>query len=405
MDGVIASFPRAEAAPAPRPIPVARPKLPAAEALLPYLRRVDAARIYANWGPLNTELEARLAARLEASVVTVSSATDGLACALRAALEDRPAAERRGLCLMPSWTFVATAHAALAAGLTPCFLDVEEESWTLTPGRVRAALGRLLGPRPPGWPDLPVGAVLAVAPFGLPLDPAPWDALQADTGIPVVLDAAAGFDGLRVGAAPVVVSMHATKTVCAGEGGFVATRNADLARRVKRAANFGFFGARIAEVPGLNAKLSEYHAAVALASLDAWEGRRAEWRAAGLALRGGLEPLGCRFLDGFAERWVSSSCVLRLPPGRRAGDVAIALGLEGIATRAWWGGGCHAHPAFAHCPRLPGEEALPATRRLADSSLGLPFFPDMGRAEIARVVGAMRAALADRRRRPRGRAA
>jgi len=405
MDGVITPFIRTEAAVTRRGIPVARPRLPPAEVLLPYLRRIDAARIYANWGPLNTELEARLAGRFDAAVVTVSTATDGLVCALRATLEDKPAAQRRGLCLMPAWTFVATAHAAIAAGLTPCFLDVEEASWSLAPDRVADALLRVLAQRPPGWPDQPVAAVLAVAPFGRPLDPAAWDDFAQRTGIPVVIDAAAGFDALAVARAPTVVSLHATKTVCAGEGGFVATTDADLARRVKRTANFGFFGARIAEVAGLNAKLSEYHAAVALASLDAWEARRAEYMGAGQALRAGLEPLGCRFLDGFAEQWVGSTCVLRLPPGRHAHDVAIALGLEGIATRAWWGGGCQANPAFAQCPRMPGAESLPATLRLADSTLGLPFFPDIGRSEIARIVAAMAAVLGERRRRPRGSAA
>jgi dTDP-4-amino-4,6-dideoxygalactose transaminase len=405
MDGVITPFRRAAAPASLGAIPVARPKLPTADALLPYLRRMDAARIYANWGPLNTELEARLAARFEASVVTVSTATDGLVCALRAALEDKPAAQRRGLCLMPSWTFVATAHAAIAAGLTPCFLDVEEADWALSPDRVRDALLRVLAQRPPGWPEQPVAAVIAVAPFGRPLDPGPWDDFALRTGIPVVIDAAAGFDALTVARTPMVVSLHATKTVCAGEGGFVATTDADLARRVKRTANFGFFGARVAEVAGLNAKLSEYHAAVALASLDAWEVRRAEYMAAGAALRAGLEPLGCRFLEGFAERWVGSTCVLRLPPGRHAHDVAIALGLEGIATRAWWGGGCHANPAFAQCPLVPGGDSLVATRRLAGTTIGLPFYPDLGAPEIARIVAAMAAVLGERRRRPRGGAA
>ena len=376
-----------------RAVPVARPKLPDADTLLPLLRRIDASRVYANWGPLNAELERRLSERFNASVVTVSTATDGLTCALRAALEDKPAPQRRGLCLMPSWTFVATAHAALIAGLTPFFLDVEEHNWTLTPERVRAALTR----RPSSWPDLPISAVVTVAPFGLPVDPAPWDEFAARTGIPVVIDAAAAFDATRVGAAPVIVSMHATKTVCAGEGGFVATTDADLARRVKRAANFGFFGARVAEVAGLNAKLSEYHAAVGLASLADWPPRRAEYLAAGASLRAALEPLGCAFLPGFARDWVSSTCVLRLPPGRRAGDVALALGLDSVATRAWWGAGCHAHPAFAGLPR----EDLPVTARLADSTLGLPFFPDMEEADLAGIAHAMARALAEPRRRRR----
>lgn len=379
-----------------RSIPVARPKLPPTDALLPYLRRIDAARIYANWGPLNAELENRLAERFGAVVVSVSTATDGLICALRAVLEDRPAAQRRGLCLMPSWTFVATAHAALSAGLTPCFLDVEEASWTMTPDRVRSALLGVLARRPAGWPDLPVSAIVTVSPFGLPFDPAPWDEIAARTGIPVVIDAAAGFDALGVGAAPVVVSMHATKTVCAGEGGFVATTDGDLARRVKRTANFGFFGARIAEVAGLNAKLSEYHAAVGLASLDAWDARRAAYQSAGASLRAALEPIGCSFLPGFAQDWISSTCVLRLPAGRRAAEVALALGLEGVATRAWWGGGCHASPAFAP---YPCAEELRVTARLAESSLGLPFFPDMTTDDIARIAAAMEAVVGARRRR------
>ncbi|MGG5808879.1 DegT/DnrJ/EryC1/StrS family aminotransferase [Falsiroseomonas sp. CW058] len=404
MDGFAAPFAAPPAAlpaalpdiAAPLPaLPVARPKLPEAEALLPWLRRIDRARVYANWGPLNSELERRLGARFGASVVTVSTATDGLVCALRASLEDKPAAQRRGLCLMPAWTFVATAHAALAAGLTPCFLDVEEAGWTLTPDRVRDVLLRRMARQGPGAAETPVSAVVAVAPFGLPVDPRPWDDFTGRTGIPVVIDAAAAFDGLAVSATPAVVSMHATKTVCAGEGGFVATTDADLARRVKRTANFGFFGARVAEVAGLNAKLSEYHAAVGLASLEAWPGRRAEYMAVGRRLRAALEPLGCAFLPGFAEGWVGSTCVVRLPAGRRAADVALALGLDGVATRAWWGGGCQAHPAFAQCPRMPGDDPLPVTTRLADGTLGLPFFPDMTDAQLLRVVEAMQAALGD----------
>jgi dTDP-4-amino-4,6-dideoxygalactose transaminase len=365
---------------------------------VPYLRRIDEARVYANWGPLNTELERRLGERFDATVITVSTATDGIVCALRAALEDKPAAMKQGLCLMPAWTFVATAHAAQAAGLTPCFMDVDEENWSLTPARVRAALSRLMARRGGPAPDLAVSAVIVVAPFGQPVDPAPWDEFTAQTGIPVVIDAAAAFDALTVRSTPTVVSMHATKAVCAGEGGFVATTDNDLARRVKRTANFGFFGARIAEVPGMNAKLSEYHAAVGLASLDGWATRRSEYVAVGTRLRAGLEPLGCVFQDGFAQRWVSSTCVIRLPAGHRSADVALTLGLEGVLTRAWWGAGCHASPAFAHCPRMRGEESLPVTARLSDATLGLPFYADLGQDEVRRIVGAVTGAVADQRR-------
>lgn len=367
-----------------RSIPVARPKLPDADALLPYLRAIDQRRIYSNWGPLNAELERLLGDQLGASVVTCSSATDGITCALRAVLEDRPAEKRFGLCLMPSWTFVATPHAALAAGLTPCFLDVEEGSWMLTPELVRREL--LAGLKS----NLPVAAVVVVAPFGLQLAPEPWDAFTAETGIPVVIDSAAAFDGLRVARTPSVVSLHATKTVGAGEGGFVATRDADLAKRIKRVANLGFLGTRLAEVPATNAKLSEYHAAVALCSLKGWPERRAEFQSAARRLRTAVEPSGAVFQPGFGEDWVSATCVLRLPDGLGAGDAAMGLGLRGISTRAWWGFGCHTSPAFAHLPRRnhAAGNRLPATEILAHSTIGIPFYCDLSDAEIAQIGSA-----------------
>ncbi len=98
-------------------IPIARPRMPKAEALLPYLERIDRNRTYSNFGPLVAELEARLARRLgvdPACVVTVSNATAGLTLALQALTEGRA-----GVCLMPSWTFVASAHAVAAAASRP----------------------------------------------------------------------------------------------------------------------------------------------------------------------------------------------------------------------------------------------------------------------------------------------
>src|SRR5437773_2775388 len=93
---------------APR-IPVARPQLASVEAALPYLRAIDDARTYSNYGPVNARFEARLAERFglpAGSVVTCANGTIGLTLALLAAI-----GARRGLCLIPAWTFTATAHA------------------------------------------------------------------------------------------------------------------------------------------------------------------------------------------------------------------------------------------------------------------------------------------------------
>ena len=118
------------------------PDLPAAEAILPYLREIDAARWYTNFGPLATRFEARAAALVGADppphCVATASGTLALECALRAL--DLPAASR---VLVPAFTFPATALAVLSAGHVPVLADVDPGSWTLTTALVEAQLDRV----------------------------------------------------------------------------------------------------------------------------------------------------------------------------------------------------------------------------------------------------------------------
>lgn len=355
-------------------LPVARPRMPAVEALLPYLRRIDAQRCYTNFGPLVGELEARLAGRLgldPACVITVSNATAGLTLALRSVAEGRP-----GVCLIPSWTFVATAHAVAAAGFTPFLVDVDETSWALTPAIALDAVARI---------DGQVAAIMPVAPFGAPVDVAGWDRFTTLTGIPVVIDAAAGHDALRAGDTPCVVSLHATKILGAGEGGYVACRRPELAIEIRKRSNFGFYGARNAEVAACNAKMSEYHAAVGLASMDAYASDIGRFRSVATSYRdrlAGRSDIGWQ--PGYGREWCGSTCVARLA-GEDRDRIAVRLETAAIDSRAWWGGGVHDHTAFTDLPRLP----LPVTERLARETIGLPCFVDIAEADIARVCDAI----------------
>jgi len=343
-------------------VPIMRPKLPVAERVLEYLRRIDAARFYSNFGPLACSLEARLAQRYGLpgeTVTTVANATLGLALALEA-----QGAKPGTLCAIPAWTFIASAHAAVNAGLVPFFVDVEPDTWTLDPGTLADELGRA-----PGH----VGAVMPVAPFGRPLDVAAWDAFRAATGLPVVIDAAAGFDALVPGATPAVVSLHATKVLGTGEGGFVVSSDAGIVRRVRMMSNFGIDPDRQAVFAATNAKMSEYHAAVGHAALDTWAEDRAQWMAAAKAYRGAVDGSNrVRFQDGFGESWIASTCVLRAADGAQA-RIEGALAAAGIETRHWWGRGAHAHPATAQYPR----GTLPVTEALVASTFAVPFHRDL----------------------------
>ena len=355
-------------------IPVARPRLAPARAILPYLRQIDAHRWYSNHGPLARLFQSRLAAHWGVSdgeVALLTNATSALTLALRAS--GAPPGTR---CLMPSWTFAATAGAAVQAGLVPHFVDVCPLRWTPNPDEIRTLAARH-----------DVGAIMIVAPFGAPVDVSTWEKVQADTGIPIIIDAAAAFDTMRhggpmpLGTCPMVVSLHATKVFGVGEGGVLLCRDQAFMERVRRMAQFGFLVTREAMIPGVNAKLSEYAAAVGLAGLDEWPEARAHWLVA--------QASYARHLSGIApppwldSSWVSSTYNVLWPgDARRARD---ALAVAGIATLQWWGAGCHEQPAFRACP----AELLPVTRSLARQTIGLPFWQDLAPAQIETVCTAL----------------
>ncbi|UKJ78071.1 DegT/DnrJ/EryC1/StrS family aminotransferase [Azospirillum brasilense] len=356
-------------------IPVFRPKLPTASKLLPYLERIDEARWYANFGPLYKEFQARIAAHFGLGadqVVLVSNATIGITLALQAIGLQRP--DRQAIC--PSWTFAATPHAIAAAGLSPVFADVDAETWTLNldlldEQDVRSASG-----------------IVMVSPFGSLVDTDKWERFSERKGIPVVCDAAASFDAIgrdsfRVGTIPIVISLHATKSLAAAEGAIILCTDPDVVERIRQMSNFGFSTTSVAQVLGTNAKMSEYNCAVGLASLDAWQETRSRlaqirnyyWEK--LRDVSGVTPFGG------GQDYVANYMVIET-----VGDgyqLSNHLAQRGIETRRWWRSGCHQHPAFASYNVKP----LPETRRLGIHTLGLPFFTELTEADIDHVVGSV----------------
>ncbi len=284
-----------------------KPLLPTVDKLLPYLSRIDASRHYSNFGPLNEEYQERLQGLFGAPCVTASSATSALTATLMA-LQLPPGS----LVAVPSWTFVATPAAIVAAGHVPYFVDVGDYS------KAKSA-----------------NAIVAVAPLGAPLDLQQWK----NSKVPVVIDAAAGFDSFstlcKIGKWPVIISTHATKVFGTGEGGFVTCQDTKLLEKIKRIINFGFNDKRESEVFGINAKLSEYHAAVGLAGLDEWSGKR--------------------------ERYLRKTKIYGL-------DYAVSL----VGVKSGEGRkrvyGCHKHKAFKDCPRTE----LPVTEKLMRETFFVP---------------------------------
>ncbi len=338
--------------------------------IMTYLQQIDRAQWYSNGGPLVLEFEERLVRHCgdaEAHVATVANATLGLTLALLAS--DLPDG---ALCMVPSWTFAATGHAILLAGLIPWMVDVNDATWRLEPVAARELLADAPGP---------VGAVIAVSAFGSPLDLEPWEAFRAETGIAVIADAAAAFDTIRASEIPAVVSLHATKVCGIGEGGFVVSTDRTFVEEIQKRANFGFWNSRESTARSFNGKLSEYGAAVGLASLDEWGTTRADFMRVGRAYRQNLAgEESIRLQPGFGETWVSSTVVVESRT-KDAETLNRVLSENGIGSRRWWGGGLHRHRSFQAYPC----HQVTVTELLAERVIGLPCWRDLPNEAIGEI--------------------
>jgi len=358
-----------------------RPLLPNLAALEKYLREIDERRWYSNFGELGSRLETEFAAHFglaKSNAALVANGTSGLSAGLLA-INAKP--QKR--CLLPSWTFIASASATWAANLVPHFIDVSPDTWQLDPEAIRRRT------------DLAdIGAVMVVSPFGSPVDSRAWDDFSEEMGIPVVIDAAASFDTAAAiasscaGRAPMVISLHATKALGVGEGGLVLSTSSEIVQRARQTCNFGLWKGPESEMRGFNGKLSEYHAAVGLAALEEWPRRRAALESRTNRYLAELTRLPTvQVLPHYGEGWVSAYCTVLLPASARVvHERMLSIGIE---TRRWWYEGVGAQPAFNDAP----HDDLPVTAELAERTLSLPFFHDITDEEIARVVEGLHTSL------------
>jgi dTDP-4-amino-4,6-dideoxygalactose transaminase len=206
------------------------------------------------------ELEERFAALHDAScAVTVANGTLAITVALLAA-GIGPGDE----VIMPPYTFIATASAALMFGAIPVFADVEPDTLLLDPDKAEAAIT----PR--------TKAIVAVHLAGAPANMTRLKSVAAKHGLRLIEDAAqavgARWNGKGVGALGDIgtFSFQSSKNVTAGEGGMILTNDRELADEAWSIANVGRVrqgGWYQHERIGWNLRMTEFQAAIVLGQL------------------------------------------------------------------------------------------------------------------------------------------
>lgn len=362
-------------------IPFLKPNLVRGDSYRTYLESIDENNIYSNFGPLNSLFERRIVDEWfdgAGAASTVANATLGLITAISSSKR-----AKGRYALMPSFTFAATPLAAMWCGLEPYFVDIREGNLCMDTDLLGETLDNL---------GDEVAVVVPYAAFGTHLDLSVYRSLH-DGAVPVVVDAAASFgtsgpQGQFGKGFPgaVIFSFHATKTFAIGEGGLVYSDSASLVDGVRRLSNFGFSEDRVSVAMGLNAKMTEYAAAIGLATLDVFaEKILVRQRIYGFyidLLRGaGLLEDGWRVQDITGSVPFQFMTVL-CPEGRSGQDYVESLAKAQIDSRTYFSPPCHRQEQFSQAPAT----SLKVTERIAARVISLPLWEGMSEADVQRVV-------------------
>jgi FlaA1/EpsC-like NDP-sugar epimerase/dTDP-4-amino-4,6-dideoxygalactose transaminase len=356
-------------------LPFARPARPPLERVVQRVTRSYESGQLTN-GALVRELEERVADRLRVDhVVAVSSCTSGLMLVVQALVEGRP-----GPVVLPSFTFSASAHAVAWNGRTPRFVDCDPNTFQMDLARAEAALDG-------------ASALMPTHVFGAPCSPEAVEKLAASTGVPVVFDAAHAM-GATFHERPVggfgdaeVFSLTPTKPMVAGEGGLIATHEADLAARLRLGRDYGNPGDYDTRFVGLNARMSEFHAAMALESLALLDRTLARRRELALRYVAGLADVpGIRSqVVPLADLSTYKDFTITVDAdqfGIDRNQLVAVLAAEGIDTRNYFDPPVHRQQAYRDEPPL----CLPTTEAVSGSVVSLPIYPDLSVDDVNIVI-------------------
>lgn len=364
---------------------VGRPNVGDTAAFMARVERILGARWFTNYGPSVQELERRLAEYLGVRhCITVCNATIGLEIASRAL-------GLSGEVIVPSLTFVATAHALQWQQIKPVFCDVDPLTHSLDPAQVE----RLITPQTTG--------IVGVHLWGRACDVDTLQSVADRHGLALMFDAAHAFGcsykSRMIGnfGRAEVFSFHATKFFNTFEGGAITTNDDALAAKLRLMTNFGFAGYDNVAHIGTNGKMNEVSAAMGLTSLesiDTFIETNRQHHAHYTRRLGGLPGIRVFAYDD-AERCNRQYVVLEYSPAANGPtrDMLIELlWAENVIARRYFHPGCHRMEPYETL--YPGAGAVLAnTEAVTDRLLILPTGTGVAENDVAAICDLIALAL------------
>lgn len=364
-----------------KPLHVGQPNVGNREALLERINDMLDRRWFSNHGPYVQEFEKKVQELLGVKhCIAMCNGTVALEIATRAL-------GLKGEVIVPSFTFIATAHALQWQEIKPVFADIDPKTHNLDP----ACVEKMITPRTTG--------IVGVHLWGRPCDTEGLQSIADKHGLKLMFDASHAFacshGGRKIGnfGECEVFSFHATKFFNTFEGGAVVTNNDVLAEQIRLMKNFGFAGYDNVIYIGTNGKMTEVCAAMGLTSLESLSEfvniNKRNYGAYKEQLKGlpGIQLIQYDDAEACNYQYLIAE-VDEKEFGLSRDQLLKVLHAENILARRYFYPGCHNmqpyKSLFPHAGLL-----LPHTNRLARTVLALPTGGAISEEkimEIARII-------------------
>jgi dTDP-4-amino-4,6-dideoxygalactose transaminase len=363
---------------------VGTPNIGDRHALLARINGMLDRRWLSNNGPLVQEFEQKICELLGVKhAVAMCNATVALEIASKAL-------DLKGEVILPSYTFIATAHALQWQGITPVFADMNPATHNIDPAKIEA----LITPQTTG--------IVGVHVWGRSADTQAIEKIATKYNLRVMYDASHGF-GCSTGGRMLgsfgeceVFSFHATKFINCFEGGAVTTNNDELAEKMRLMRNFGFKGVDNAAYLGVNGKMSEVCGAMGLTSLEAMSNIVDINRRNYLTYCEELRSVAGVSVIAYdpEEKNNYQYVVIEVDPDvcpRSRDEIVEALHAENVIARKYFWPGCHRMEPY-RTTQPDAWKRLPETERVAARVIVLPTGQMVNEETVRRVCGIIRKA-------------